>query len=97
MTPTSRIPEHRTDSVRRPGSFDTDTNHELRKGISQYLPSLLVGITFVQIVFTHFSENDVQQRKKKARRRRERRGKAYDGEGKIPLVGVFQHPIRNFG
>ena len=30
-------------------------------------------------------------------RARERRGRAYDGEGKIPLVGVFQHPIRNFG
>ena len=35
------------------------------KGISQYLPSILVGITFVQIVFTHFSENDIQQGKRK--------------------------------
>lgn len=40
-------PEHRTPSTQRPGSFDTLTNSEPRKGISQYLPSLFVGITIV--------------------------------------------------
>ena len=68
------------------------------QGKSSYIARFAYFSKFVKLQqFTHFSENDVQHRKKKARRRRERRGRAYDGEGKIPLVGVFQHPIRNFG